>query len=337
MPYKYFLGIDTSKSTLDYCLYQHGKKIDTGQVSNTKNGLKSLQKRLNNLAIAKTELLVCVEHTGIYNYNLLDLVSQEAYDLWLENPIAIKRSLGIQRGKNDQVDAYRISEYAARFVDKAHLWQPSREIIEQLKGLLRMRERLLSAKMQLETPLKESGLFLAANKQKKLSRLCNGSIKAVKQDISALEKQIQALVDADQELKASYTQVTSVVGVGKVTALELIVVSNEFKRITSAKSCACYCGVAPFDYQSGTSIRGKSRVSPLANKRLKMLLHMGALTAIRIAGDLKDYYDRKVAAGKNKMLVLNAVRNKLLGRVYACIRDNRSYTVSYQPTPALGA
>jgi transposase len=256
MTYQYFLGIDTSKATLDYCLYGQGEKLASGQVSNDKAGLQTLEKRLKSCRVLKEELLVCVEHTGIYNYNLLHWVSQSSYQLWLENPTAIKRSLGLQRGKNDQVDAQRIAQYAARFADKARLWQPPREVIEELKALMKMRERLLGAKTQLEVPLKEEGLFLAATKQKGLSSLCKGTIGALKKDIAQLEKQIQALIDSDEQLKESYQQVSSVVGVGKVTALELIVVSNEFKGIKAAKSCACYCGVAPFDHRSGSSIRG---------------------------------------------------------------------------------
>jgi transposase len=337
MIYQYFLGIDTSKGTVDYCLYQKGKKLLSRQVSNDKAGLQALEKHLKSLGITKDHLLVCVEHTGIYNSHLLTWAMEAGYALWLENPTAIKRSLGIQRGKNDQVDAQRIAQYAARFSDKARLWEPPREVIEELKALMKMRERLLNTKMRLETPLQESGLFLAANKQKGISSLCKGTIGALKKDIAQLEKQIQALIDSDQQLKESYVQVSSVVGVGKVTALELIVVSNEFNSIKTAKSCACYCGVAPFEHRSGSSIRGRTRLSPLANKRLKKLLHMGAMAAIRARGEFRDYYQRKVEEGKNKMSVLNTIRNKLLERVYACVRDKRSYSLTYQGGTGLAA
>jgi transposase len=336
MTYHYFLGIDTSKNTLDYCLYHKGEKITTGQVSNDDTGLQTLEKSLKRLGIAKDQLLLCVEHTGIYNYNLLHWVSQVGYALWLENPTAIKRSLGIQRGKNDQVDAQRIAQYAARFADKAHLWQPPREVIEQLKALTKMRERLLGAKMQLEAPLKESSIFLPEGKQKALRGLCSSTLKGLKEDIDQLDKQIQALIEADEQLKETYQQVSSVVGIGKVTALELIIASNEFKEIKTAKSCACYSGVAPFAHSSGSSIRGRTRVSPLANKRLKTLLHMGAMASIRTLGELREYYQKKVGEGKNKMSVLNAIRNKLLERVYACVRDRRSYSLTYQTATGLG-
>ncbi|WP_139361756.1 transposase, partial [Spirosoma sp. 209] len=96
-----------------------------------------------------------------------------------------------------------------------------------------------------------------------------------------------------------------------------------------AKQFACYAGVAPFPYQSGSSIRGKTRVSPMADKHMKTLLHLSAMTAIRAKGELRDYYQRKVGEGKNKMAVLNAVRNKLIGRAYAVVSKNQEYDKTY--------
>jgi len=92
---------------------------------------------------------------------------------------------------------------------------------------------------------------------------------------------------------------------------------------------ACYAGVAPFEHRSGTSVRSRTRVSHLANKPLKSLLHMAALSAMQYNKDLQAYYERKVAEGKSKMLVINAVRNKLITRIFACIRDNRKYQENY--------
>ena len=110
-----------------------------------------------------------------------------------------------------------------------------------------------------------------------------------------------------------------------VTALQLLMYTHQFRRFNSAKQLACFSGVAPFAYQSGTSVRGKTKVHPMANKPLKTALHMCALSAIQLKGDMKLYFDRKVKEGKNKMAILNAIRNKLLHRVFACVRDRRLY------------
>ena len=333
MTYKYFMGIDMAKKSFHCCIYHQHNKLGSWQVDNNKQGLRKLEELLKELKITnKDQALFCLEHTGIYNQNLLEWIVKKGYHLWLESPLAIKKSLGIQRGKSDPVDAQRIAQYAARFADQAQLWQPPREVIEELKGLVRMRERLLEAKKQLKTPLQESSIFLYAAKQKRLSSCCAGSLKHLAWDIAQIEKEIQELVASDEQLDQLYSVVQSVEGVGRITALELIIVSNEFEGIKTAKSCACYAGVAPFEYSSGSSIRGRSRVSPLANKRLKSLLDMGALSSVRLFGDLGKYYERKVGEGKAKMLVLNALRNKLLQRVYACVRDMRLYSGHYVPS-----
>ena len=122
-----------------------------------------------------------------------------------------------------------------------------------------------------------------------------------------------------------YQLITSVNGIGFVTASYILVTTNEFINISDPKKYACYSGVVPFEHTSGTSIRGKNRVSQMANKKIKTLLHMAALTAIKMKGEIQDYYLRKVKEGKNKMSILNAIRNKLVLRIFACITQNRVY------------
>ena len=268
-------------------------------VDNHKKGLRQLEIILQELKIKdKAQVLFCLEHTGIYNHTLVEWIAQQGYHLWLESPLAIKRSLGIQRGKNAQVDAQRIAQYAARFAEQARLWQPARAVIEELKGLVRLRARLLTAKKQLKTPLQASSIFLAAAKQKRLESCCAGTLKHLEADMAQIEQEIQGLVASDAPLKQLYTVVESVAGIGRITALELLIVSNEFKGIKTAQSCACYAGIAPFEHSSGSSIRGRSRASPLANKRLKSLQPMGSMSSIRLAGELRRYYERKESAGK---------------------------------------
>jgi len=113
-------------------------------------------------------------------------------------------------------------------------------------------------------------------------------------------------------------------------ALNMIVATGEFKRIKESKKFACYSGVAPFAYQSGSSVRGKTRVSKMANMTMKKLFHMAAMSAIQCCEELKLYYQRKVAEGKNKMSVLNAVRNKLISRVFVCINNKRLYEKNFK-------
>ncbi|HVD98411.1 MAG TPA: IS110 family transposase [Cytophagaceae bacterium] len=134
----------------------------------------------------------------------------------------------------------------------------------------------------------------------------------LKNDLSKTEKLIGEVIASDHELKRIFAIVTSVEGVGPVTALEIILTTNEFKDIREAKKYACYAGVAPFENKSGISLKGRAKVSKFANKMVKSLLHMAALSAIKMKGEMKVYFDRKVTEGKNKMAVINAVRNKII-------------------------
>ncbi|MDQ3845606.1 MAG: IS110 family transposase, partial [Bacteroidota bacterium] len=129
----------------------------------------------------------------------------------------------------------------------------------------------------------------------------------------------------DEALSNLYLLITSVVGIGFVTAVNLIVHTNEFVVLHDVRKLACYCGVAPFPYKSGTTIRGKTKVHPMANKKLKCNLHMASLTAVKLNYELKNYYERKVAEGKNKMSVLNPVKCKLLARVVAVVNKGEKY------------
>ena len=109
----------------------------------------------------------------------------------------------------------------------------------------------------------------------------------------------------------------------------MILATNEFKAIDDPKKLACHAGVAPFEHSSGSSVRGKTRVNHHARKLLKTLLHLAAMSALQVKGELREYYLRKVAEGKNKMLIINALRNKLIHRVYAVVKRGEKYDKTY--------
>ena len=145
--------------------------------------------------------------------------------------------------------------------------------------------------------------------------------------MASIEARIDELFSKDAQLSRLYELIISVDGVGKVTAAQIIVDTNEFKDIREGKKYACHSGVVPFEHRSGSSVGSRSR--DRANKGSKALFHRAAIGAIRMAGELKDYYERKVAKGKNKMSVMSSMRNKLILQVFACVRDNRSYQKNY--------
>ena len=151
----------------------------------------------------------------------------------------------------------------------------------------------------------------------------------LKKDLKALERKISICVKKDDNMSRLFGILTSVTGIGPVTANALIVETNEFTKIKEPKKMACFAGIAPFEHTSGSSVRGKSRVSPFASKKLKKLLHMAAVSVIRFPGELANFYKRLIAKGKAKMVAINALRKKLIDRIYACVRNNRKYEKNY--------
>ena len=330
MDFHHYIGIDIAKATLDWAVYTIAGNLLQFQTSNSVAGIKTALRELKTLPDWQpTKAVFCMEHTGIYNAHLLEYLDKLHLPIWLESSLQIKQAGGMQRGKTDKVDAQRIAEYAFRFRDKTRLWQPPRPIIQQLSFLSATRQRLIQVYNQLAGPLDEQETFVNTSLQKQVQRSCKASLAALEKDRKALDKQIDKLIHQDEHLHELFTLITSVPGIGPATATEILVATNELKTVDSPKKMACHAGVAPFEYRSGTSVRGKTRVSHQARKRLKSLFHLGAMSAIQVSGELQTYYQRKVAEGKNKMLVLNAVRNKLIHRVYAVVERGQKYDKNY--------
>ncbi len=330
MNYNFFIGIDVSKKTLDFAVFKGKELLFKWVGENDEPGIKKFWVQLKlQQGFCINEAMFCMEHTGIYNQHLLSFLYSKKASVCVEAAVHIKLSSGLQRGKSDQIDAIRIAQYACKNCMELRLWQPKRQVIQQLKHLSGLRNRVINARRQLTVALNETTGF-DRNAACECKKLCKASLKALDQDIKRIELKMEQVIASDAELKKIFSIVTSVVGIGKVTATEMIITTNEFKDITDPAKFACYSGVAPFEHSSGSSIKGKPRVSHKANKNMKSLLHMAALVAINYNTDMKAYYLRKVEEKKNKMLVINAVRNKLIWRIFACVKNNRPYQKNYQ-------
>lgn len=335
MKYKYYVGIDVSKLTLDFSVVFDGKVVFFVKKENTAEGFESFlvefskEYHFDDLQ----ELLFCMEHTGIYCNTMIQLQEIYGLNLWIETALQIKRSMGMARGKDDKIDSYRIATYAYRFKDRANVWEIRRPEIRKLKYLLTFRNRIVGMIKSLKMPLKEIESFEDQNLFTELEQLHSASIEALSKDLEVLDFQINKLIKEDVSLNHLNTLISSVDNVGRIVSAEIIVATNEFKTINEGKKFSCYSGVVPFKHESGSSIRGRQRVSHMANKNMKSLLHMSAMSAISRPGEMKEYYQRKVAEGKNKMSVINAIRNKLVLRVFACVRDGKLYEKNYEYQP----
>ncbi|MDB5240693.1 MAG: family transposase [Spirosoma sp.] len=335
MAIRYFIGVDVSKATLDWAVFEGKITVFQTQSDNSPAAIRATVKLIKALpGFTIAESVSCLEHTGIYCAHLLSSLYKLKLPIWLESSLQIKKAGGLQRGKSDTIDAVRIAEYAFRFRDKMCLWQPPRLVLQKLATLSALRQRLLRVRQQLQQPINEQQGFVSKSRQKQLSKDCQASLKAINADLARAEKQISEIIQSDDRLKELFGWITSVPGVGDAIAAEVLVATNEFKAINDPKKLACHAGVAPFEYRSGSSVRGKTRVSQHARLRLKSLFHLGAMSALQMNGELQVYYQRKVAEGKNKMLVLNAVRNKLIHRVCSVVKRGQKYDKNYTPVLA---
>jgi len=331
--YVWFMGIDVSKGKLDIALMKGAEKCVQATIENNVAAIKDFLKETRESLpkFSMVSCLVCMEHTGIYNNHLLRVSEQQKWNLCLEAAVQIKQSGGLQRGKNDQIDALRIAQYAYKNRDTLKLWQPPRKVITRLKKLSSMRERLIGAKKQLTRTLKEDAPFQTREETKSLADCCESTIIALKEDIEKTDKAIAEVIKGDPELKRLFAIMESIPCIGKVTAVTMLVTTNEFKDIKDPRKFACYAGVAPFEHTSGSSVRGRTRVSKKANLRVKSLFHLVAVTAIGHNDEIKLFYTKKVKAGKHPMNVINAIRNKMIHRIFACVRDGRMFENNYSP------
>ena len=328
--FEWFMGIDVSKGKLDITLLKSHEKVKYEVIENEIKSIECFIKSLATIASFDwSKCLVCMEHTGVYNAHLLVVAQKYNWNLCLESAVQIKQSGGLQRGKNDQVDSERIAQYAYKNVSFLKLWQPTRASLTMLQKLSGLRHRLIQAKKQLSNTLKEDKAFLDKSVTKIVSGCTKQSIAGIEKDLEQVEQQLKKIIAEDDTLKKMFAIIESVPGVGMVTAIQLVVTTNEFKNINDPRKYACYSGIAPFEHSSGRSIRGRTRTSKKANQHVKSLLHMCSLVAIQHCPELKQYYQRKVNEGKNKMAVLNAVKNKLIHRIFACITQNRPYEKNF--------
>lgn len=323
----YFIGVDVSRNKLDFAVRNkegilfHKEVInDNAQISEHLKELKKLEK------FSMRKAIFCMEDSGYYVNPLLNALCRNRTNIHLGNPTEIKNSLGIIRDKSDRLDAIRIANYVYRYHDALRLWEPRRKEINQLSAFVTVRARMLNTIGMIKVPLKDQQGFIDRAMHNQVVACCKNSLAALVNDLNLLEKSILKLLHSDPKLKRIYEIICSVPNVGPVTAVQIIICTNEFLKIDCPRKFACYAGVAPFKRESGIMTgKARGRISKLANKKMKTLLHICAVGGIRLRGEFRDYYQRRCAEGKPPLTIINAIRNKIIRRIFSCIKHDRLY------------
>jgi transposase len=324
----HIIGADLSKKSIDFATSQ----AEHIKVSNDLQGYHELMAWIKKQKINTSEMMIVMEHTGLYSYRLEQFLHAKQISFTKVPAYAIKHSMGLVRGKNDKVDAIRIARYGAEKRDSLVAETPVDKALERLQMLHATRDRLVRSRAGLIRGVKEYKDSCGLKKDDLIMRTQVRLIKSFDTQIAKLDDEIAAILESEKALKQNDQLLQSITAVGKVVSVATIIKTRNFTKFTNPRKFACHCGTAPFENTSGSSIKGKTKVSKLADQDMKRLLDLAAKSAIQYDKELREYYLRRTAAGKSKMSTINIVRNKILYRMFAVIRRQTPFIKNYLQT-----
>lgn len=327
MNYRLFAGIDVSKQKIDvvFFLAENPDKQFHECFENSYEGCSKMVFWMNQITgLLISDMFFCAEDTGLYTLPICTFFDEQGGNLWVENALRLKRSLGLKRGKSDKADAAEIASYGFLHRRKAILFKLPGKTVSKLKHLLSCRKQLVKQQTALKNALGELEVFDRESAAFTLD-IRKSLISEYDSKLKMLEEMLLTCIKEDSILENQYNLVRTVHGIGAQTAMFIVVLTQGFSLFENPRKFACYCGLAPFGNTSGTTLKGKPKVSHLANKRIKSLLTMCALNTIKKDNEFKRYYDRKIKEGKHHSSVLNVLRNKLISRAFATVMKNRPY------------
>lgn len=325
MKVQQIIGADLSKKTIDLVSHLHNNHL---QIENCLFGFKQMLRWLVQQKIDLCETMIVMEHTGLYSFCFEDFLHQHHIVFTKVNALAIKRSMGLVRGKNDKTDAARIAAYGYEKKDNLKADEPVNQEMKRLQMLHSTPERLVKQRSGLICALKEYKYIGIPEKDIILKSQLQ-MIKAFGKQIYKLEAEIKTVIEKQPSLNQNFYLLQSIKGVGEVLSMATIIKTNNFTRFADVRKFACFCGTAPFEHSSGSSIKSKTRVSHLADKQMKTLLDLSAKTAIQYDKELRDFYIRRLEMGKSKMSTINIVRNKILYRMFAVVKRQTPFIENY--------
>lgn len=329
---KHFIGVDISKDVLDLSLFsgEDHESFTHFQIKNNLKGYNSILLFLKKKKIPINECAFCMEHTGTYGLLFFAWLSQNEILFCVETGLHIKRSLGMTRGKSDKVDAQRIAEYLYAHKSKLKPFQLPSTLMVKIKQLLTYRDQMVRIRTALKNSRKSHKQYQLISGLKSITNQIEKQIKDQDKVIKNIEIELLEIIKSDQQLKKNFSLATSVKGIGLIIAAAMISTTNNFESFDNGRKYACYAGIAPFEYSSGSSIKRRTKVSALGNKYIKTLLSNGANNAKRWDPELKSYYNRKIQEGKDHKLIVNAISCKLVNRVFAVVKRQTPYVSMYQ-------
>jgi len=317
------LGIDLAKLSFDATLLTSSGEQHYASFPNSPEGFAQLHTWLLQHDVAT--LHACMEATNTYFEALATWLHAHDYTVSVVNPARIKgyAMATMQRNKTDKLDSALIASFCAKHQPTA--WQPATEEQRRLRALVRHRDDLLHTQLQQHNRLRDTTDTLVRNSQENV-------LKAIATELATIERQIKEHLAAQSTLQANLVLLTSVVGIGAVTAAKMLAEYGELEQYASAKAAAADAGLNPSEYQSGTSVRRRPRMSKLGKAGVRAALYWPAITAMRRCPAMKAFAARLTARGKAKKVVIGAVMRKLVHICYGVLK----HQTPYDPAKAFG-
>lgn len=323
--YLFFIGCDISKNVIDVSYWCIDKAVYVGQFSNDEDGFLSIIKSVRSQTkVILDQWFVCFENTGSYSKSFHVWLYDKAIACIEENPLKVSKSMGMKRGKSDEIDSKDLCRYAFEKRDIIKASIPPSKVIRQLKQLNARRTFIVKQQTAAKVCLKEQKPAMDHELYAELKKENNILLSEYKRQIKSLESRIEKLLTKNKLVAQNYSLIRSVVGIGLITSAYLITTTNNFTDITDARKYASYSGIAPFENSSGIR-KGRKSVSYMANKKIKSLLSNCILSAIKHDSQIASYYNRKIKEGKPPGIIMNNIKNKLVQRVFAVVKRKTPY------------
>lgn len=313
------LGIDIAKASFDATLLAPHGQPHHHVFANTPTGFAELAAWLEQHSVV--QLHACMEATNIYWEALASFLHARGCSVSVVNPARIKgfAQATMQRNKTDKLDSAIIAAFCAKHQPSA--WEPMTAEQQRLRALMRHREDLLQTKLQQHNRLRDTTDSLVRHSLEQV-------LKVIASQLDEVEQLIKDQVAADAAMKANLALLTTIVGIGALTASKLLAEYGALGEYDSAKAAAADAGLSPAQYQSGTSVRRRTRLSKQGKAGVRAALYMPAMSAMRHCPGFRAFADGLAARGKPKKVILGAVMRKLVHVAYGVLKHQTPYDPS---------
>lgn len=324
----YSVGIDPSSTDLVATILDRSFAVVAGARSfaNDAEGIEEFVRWLSRHGAGSEHAHIFVENTGVYCEQLCYELDRRGLELSLLDPHKVWKAFG-NGPKTDPIDSAKVAEYGLRYFDKLGIWEPNAVVVEQIRTLLVTREQLVKQKTANLTT--QHSLKRKVIQTPQALAVLSVTVAHLREQIAVVEAEIRKLIRSHPSLAQMVALLATIPGVGELLAANILVMTGGFAQKPQYRRFAAFLGIAPLDNQSGIR-RKRSRSRGYGPAIPRKLLHLAARSVVVHNRGFKTYYLRKVAAGKNKTLVLNNLANKLLRIICAVMRDHKPFIQNHK-------